>query len=375
MSTYKVPVAAIKQVLPHPNADKLEIAVIFDWNVVIPKDKYKAGDYVIYCPIDSILPQWLEDKMFGNSKVKLHKHRVRQIKIRSFSSQGLIIPIHEVLEHVADYAKAQGLKEFSIHPDMDLARVLGITKYEPEIHDNTPKAKIERNKALENPYFRKYNGVTNIKWEPDLFKDEEIVIQSKLHGSHIRFGKAPFIANTFWKKVKALFGLNPKYENVYGSNNVELTNRFRHKGFYGDDIYGQAIKKADAFRNIEDGTFVHGELIGPGIQKNYTYGLKEHSIVVFDVRVIQEDGTQKWLNPEEAEAWAKKRNFKFVDVLYKGPFNKQIVEDLTVGYDMGEVREGVVVKSRYNYDRDGNKTALKSISPVYLDDHSNTDFH
>jgi RNA ligase (TIGR02306 family) len=375
MSTFKVPVSQIKQVLPHSNADKLEIAVIFDWNVVIPKGKYKAGDYVIYCPIDALLPQWLEDKMFGNAKVKLHKHRIRQIKIRGFSSQGLIIPIEEVLEHVADYAKAKGLKEYSIHPDMDLSETLGITKYEPEPQNNEPAGPKLRNKPLENPYFRKYNGVNNIKWEPDFFEGEEVVIQSKLHGSHIRFGKAPFVANTLWKKIKKFFRLAPKYENVYGSNNVELTNRYNHKGFYGNDIYGAALQKATVFDKIENGVFIHGELIGPGIQKNYTYGLKEHKIIIFDVRIMKEDGTQHWLNPEEAMQYAISHGFTFVDVLYKGPYSKDKVNELTVGYDMGEVREGVVVKSRYNYDRDGNKTALKSISHVYLDDYSNSDFH
>lgn len=355
---FKVPVTKILEILPHTNAERLEIAKCYGFYVIVGKSQYQVGDEVIYCPIDSILPQWLVEELFpSGSKIKLNKSRVKQIKIRGAFSQGLLI-------------STKVLKS-SYKLEDDVAEILGITKYEPPTpsfqQSSGPKL---RNKPFSNPHFRCFNGVTNIKWNPTCFDGEDVVIQEKLHGSHIRFGKAPFVANTFWKKVKAFLGLSPKYEFVYGSNNVELTNRKNYVGYYGGDIYGALLQKFDAANKLKDGEFVHGEVIGPGVQKGYTYGHKEHHLVIFDVRLMQEDGTQKWLDPDEAYGYAMERDFDFVPILYRGPFSKEIVDSQTSGPSLycpeEKFIEGVVVKARYNYDDFQNKRAFKSINPDYL---------
>jgi RNA ligase (TIGR02306 family) len=363
MSTdYKVPYTRILNISEHPGADRLSIAQVYGFAVVVRKDQYKVGDEVIYIPVDSIIPIWLEQRIFGpDSKIKLHHQRVKQIRIRAFPSQGLILDPKLVEDKLSN-----------LKLEFDVSEVLEITKYEPPTPSfQTPGSPKLRDRPLTNPYFRTYNGIGNIKWMPDMFDGQEVELQEKLHGSHIRWGKAPFVANTLWKKVKKLFRMVPKFEEVYGSNKVELTNRSNFTGYYGSDVYGACLQKLNAFDRIKDGEFWHGELIGPGIQKGYTYGHKEHDIVVFDVRILQEDGTQKWLNPEEAEKLAKERGFDFVPVLYKGPFSKDVVNQHISGpsvYDPNElIREGCVVKSRYEYDQEGNKTALKCINPDYLD--------
>lgn len=371
-STFLVPLTTIVEVKEHPNADKLEIARVFDFDVIIGKGQYNVGDAVLYIPVDSILPGFIEEQVFATSKVKLNKSRVRATKIRGVVSHGLLVNISFLFD--------KGLNLGSVQVGKDYKELLGITKYQPpEDQNNGPRSPTLRNKPKENPYFRKYNGIDNIKWYPDAFKEtDEVVIQTKLHGTHVRFGKAPFVANTLWKRILKFFKLTPKYEFVYGSNNVELTNRKNFKGFYGEDIYGMCLKDYEAESKLKNGEFIHAEIVGPGIQKNYTYGYKKHVLVIFDVRVMQEDGTQKWLNPEECQAFAKERGFNFVPVLSVGPFNKQILAACTTGNDesdRGEVREGCVVKSRFNYDLSGNKNCFKSINPAYLLDHSNTDNH
>ena len=60
-STFKVPLTEIVDIIPHPKADRLEVAVIYGFQVIVQKDRYKVGDEVIYVPIDSILPQNIED--------------------------------------------------------------------------------------------------------------------------------------------------------------------------------------------------------------------------------------------------------------------------------------------------------------------------
>ena len=64
-SNFRVPISIIKEINNHPNADRLEVAKVYDFNVIVKKGQYKIGDTVIYVPIDSILPKNLEEKIIN----------------------------------------------------------------------------------------------------------------------------------------------------------------------------------------------------------------------------------------------------------------------------------------------------------------------
>lgn len=381
-STYKVPLTSILEISPHNNAHSLELATVYGFQVIVKKGQYKPGDKVVYIPIDSLLPQWLEDKLFPYTKnekgelvppkITLHHHRVRQIKIRGLASQGMLI----APEDVADKIRGVALEQ-------DVSGRLEVTKYEPPARgpSSTQGLGRNRNKKHEHPLFHKYNGLDNIKWFPTLFKDDEdVVVQEKLHGTNARASVLPFMANTFMKKVKKFFGLAPRVEQCYGSNNVDISAATAYKGFYGEDIYGKTFSNMDVFSKLKEGEIVFGEIVGPGVQKGYEYGLKEHQFVVFDVKRLQPDGKSfEWLAPCDVEDFCKERGFIYVPVLYKGKYNKELIYGLTKGksaFDPGtKVREGVVVKAANGYCVGGNKKALKWVSEDYLNDTSNTDFH
>jgi RNA ligase (TIGR02306 family) len=380
-STYKVPLTSIVGIDPHPNADRLEIATVYGFQVIIKKDQYKVGDKVIYVPIDSILPQNLEDSLFPpDAKVKLSKHRVKQIRLRKIASQGMLISPDDIKQ------------VYGFTPDAvedDYKELLNITKYEPP----APRFQSEmgapggrKTKAMENPQFHKYNGLDNIKWFPTLFKDGELVaVQEKIHGTNARAAKLPYAANTLWKKIKLFFlkllGKSIGYEFCYGSNNVQLQERRGYTGFYGEDIYGRVFQSIDAQSKIKDGETIFGEIYGSGIQKGYNYGCEEgvHKFVLFDVKVLNPDGTQRWLGPDEVIAYAAERGFDMVPELYRGPFSMAKVKELTIGDSIlaptQKIREGAVVKAVEGYsDERGNNKALKVISEAYLDGEQ-TDFH
>src|SRR5574338_661405 len=100
-TTFKVPYTTILEIMPHANADRLELARVYGFQVVVQKDKYKVGDKVVYCPIDAILPQNLEDNLFPpDSKIKLNNHRVRQIRIRKLASQGMLINTEDLRDFI-----------------------------------------------------------------------------------------------------------------------------------------------------------------------------------------------------------------------------------------------------------------------------------
>jgi len=373
-SVFKVPLTTIKEIKSHPNADRLEVCTVYGFEIVTSKNRYKVGDQVIFVPVDSILSERLEKILFPpESKIKLNKHRVRQIRIRQFPSQGLLIHPNEIESIV----NTKFLKL-----EQDLKEILGVQKYEPP--EQGPSVTLGKglkgHKKLAHPDFHQYNGLPNVKWMPDLFQEGEmVVIQEKIHGTNARAAKLPYRANTLFKRIKVWLGIAQEFESLYGSNRVDISNASTYKGYYGEDIYGATFSKIDVFKKLPKNFTVFGEIIGPGIQKGYEYGLKEHKFVVFDMKTLNGDGTQSWLDPKTCKAMSESLGFDFVPVLYEGPYNKALVESLISGpsvFDPNEkVREGIVIKSMNEYSIEGNKKAVKAINPDYLDNSSNTDFH
>lgn len=372
--SFKVPVTTIREILPHPNPEttSLELAKVYGWIVVVRKSTYKVGDTVVYVPVDSVLSEELEAKLFPEgSKVKLHGRRIRTIKLRKHISQGMLVGLEDVKNLLGKYELED-----------DVAEKIGITKYEPPFVGTafTPSSKGNRNKRTDHPDFHHYNGLENVKWFPDKFKDgDDIVISEKLHGSNSRSSLLPFIASTWRQKLLKFLRLAPKVYKAYGSNNVEISAEFNYTGYYGEDVYGKVFKKIDVFNKLKLGETVFGEIVGPGIQKGYEYSLKEHKFVLFDVKVLNSDGNHEWLNPDQVEQFAKDRGFDMVPVLYKGPYNKELAYSLTKGPSVFDpntkVREGIVIKAAKNYSISGNKQALKWLNEDYLLDYTNTDNH
>lgn len=381
VTNFKVPVTVIREIKPHTGADKLELATIYGFQVIVPKGMYKPNDVIIYSPVDSILSEKVEALVFPpDSKVKLDRGRVRQIRLRGLSSQGLVIDPNLVLPLIADYAKSKGMKEITIVPEQDLSEILGITKYEPGPKGLPSQPGIKRNKPKENPLFHKYGGCENLKWRPDFFEGEQVTVQEKLHGTNARYGLLPNKPNTLWKKLLNLLGLMPKQEFTYGSNNVQLQSK-SYTGFYDDNVYAKMIKQEQIDEKLKLGETIFGEIIGPGIQANYHYGIPQgkHRFVIFDVKFY--DGTKtRYLEPDEVRAFAIERGFEMVPELYRGIYDLEKIKELTKGNSVyapsQKVREGVVIKSLVGYDDEYHgKKARKLISEDYLADKSNTDEH
>lgn len=371
MTDYKVPCTEILEILEHPNADRLQIAKVFGFYIVVGKDSFNVGDKVIYIAIDSVIPEDLEEILFPPySQIKLTKRRIKQIRIRKFASQGMLLSINNANELL----KIRKQKPIDWKLEENYANNLGIIKYEPPAPKFQGITGNSKQKSKENPFFKKYGGIENYKWFPNLFKEnEEVIVTEKIHGTHVRFGWAPFVANTLWKKIKMFFGYAPKWEWVYGSNNTQLQER---NGYYGADIYGKTLEKYNAMNKVPKGFIVHGEIYGSGIQKNYNYGCKEgeHKLIIFDIKLfINGSNNYEYRDFWIVQEFGKTQGFDVVPVLYEGPFNYEKMKELTLGNSVlipsQKVREGIVIKNV-----EGNRKVLKLISEKYLDKEQ-TDFH
>ena len=369
MSTLKAEIVKIKDIEIHPNADRLEIANVLGWSCVVQKGVFKEGDLVLYIPIDSILSQELENKIFGeDSKIKLHKHRVQTIRLRKIISQGLVV-------------KPETVGIFNYKEGDDLTSKLNITKYEPP--ENLPNIYGSCNKIKKmyiNSNFHKYSDIENFKNYPQVFKDgEQVYLSCKLHGTSARFGWVPNEVNTIWKKIKNFFGLLEKWEFLVGSRNVQLNSSHNKKDyFYDENVYMKVSMMYNLKNKLLKGEILYGEIIGKNIQAGYSYGCKEGEIKFYAYDIMEDD---KWLDPNDFINLCYLRNIPMVPKVYEGPFSKEVIEKYTQGPSVlcpneQPVKEGVVVKaSPERRDPYIGRTCLKSINSEYLLLKNNSDFH
>src|SRR5918997_3744399 len=163
MSSLIVEVCRIERVLPHPNADVLELAHIKGWQCVVPKGKYAPGSLVTYVPIDAVLPVELSERL-GVTKY-LSNGRVRCAKLRGEPSFGLVMDLE-------DPSWAEGA---------DVREHYGITKYVPPLKPSAGDAENA------HPLFVSYTDVENLRNFPAVFAEgEPVVVAEKVHGTNCR---------------------------------------------------------------------------------------------------------------------------------------------------------------------------------------------
>lgn len=88
----------ISEIKPIEGADKIELAVLDGWQVVIKKGEYQVNDLVVYLEIDSWVPNELAPFLTPEGKEPkeyngVKGERLRTKKLRGVFSQGLILPL------------------------------------------------------------------------------------------------------------------------------------------------------------------------------------------------------------------------------------------------------------------------------------------
>lgn len=109
--------ASIQKILaldPIEGADAIERATVLGWQLVVKKGEFQTGDLVVYCEIDSLMPDKPEFEF-----LKSRGMRIRTVRLRGQVSQGICFPLSILPEGV------------TVTEDADCTDALGITKYEP----------------------------------------------------------------------------------------------------------------------------------------------------------------------------------------------------------------------------------------------------
>jgi RNA ligase (TIGR02306 family) len=243
----------ISNLLPIEGADKIEVATIDGWKVVVAKDVgHKVGDLVVYCEVDSFLPIKPEFEFLRKSSYKkmsdgTEGFRLKTIRLRGVVSQGLVLPLS-----IIEYTNV----EFEV--GMDVTNLLGIVKYEPPI----PAELAGKVKGLFPSFLRKTDEerIQNLSSEYELFKENTFYVTEKLDGSSSTyyFNDGEFgvcsrnlelletEGNTFWKVAREL-DLENKMKD-FGVN-ISLQGELIGEGIQGNPykIKGQTVKFFNLF--------------------------------------------------------------------------------------------------------------------------------
>lgn len=107
----------IQDVYPHPNAERLEFVRVCGYDCIVPKDKYRVGDFCILIQPDTVLPE----KEWSEFYRKMSSKRVRASKIRGEWSFGIV----EDVSLLSKYCHVSS----PLHVGLDVSGILGIKKY------------------------------------------------------------------------------------------------------------------------------------------------------------------------------------------------------------------------------------------------------
>jgi RNA ligase (TIGR02306 family) len=342
-------VGIIGEVKPIEGADNIEQVLVGGWNAITKKGEYKVDDLVVVATTDAVIPVELSDAMNVTNYLRKGQ-RVRTVKLRGVYSECLIVPITYV----------QGTKRYE---GFDAMEMLGIFKYEPPVRQ-VQLAGGQKIRYQDNPNFTVYHKFPNIKNVTGMFNEENYVqITRKLHGTNARYGIVMKRKLSIWDRFKKLVRLADEwieYEYVYGSHNVEKGSDTQ--GFYSTDVWREVADKYQikdklwAFvknhtpNEVGSGLVVYGEIYGPGIQKNYDYGLKELEFAGFDVvwngKYLDVSGTYLTMTNKVTD-FIGGVDLPHVPILYEGRWSQEVQDQFTFNNFIEGTKvphEGIVIK-------------------------------
>lgn len=356
----------------HPNADALELAVIGAYRSVVRKGQFKTGGLGVYIPEQTVLPTWLlkEMNLWDDEKNKgmlagKQGNRVKPIKLRKQLSQGLVYP---VIDNTIKVFESDGNSYYKIIEEgEDVTDVLGIEKYEPPIPTHMSGAVFNASgKTI------KYD-IENWKKYPNIIQeDEDVVFTEKLHGTWTCLGKYKdeYIVSSKGLSAKGLaFKLNEE-----NKNNLYVRQFLEYGGKEIVDTFDQLIK-FDTFHIL-------GEIFGKGVQ-DLNYGLSVPEFRIFDIHVGNPSCRQDAEKGYYLSYFSLKSfvdmideqcdfDVRMVPTLYKGPFDKNIMNDYTKGHETisgkhKHLKEGIVIKPFLEReDSELGRVILKNVSEGYL---------
>ena len=351
----------ISNLTPIEGADKIELAHIDGWKVVVAKDvNHKIGDLVVYCEIDSFLPIEPEFEFLRKSSYKklvdgAEGFRLKTIRLRGQISQGLIIPL-TYMHSLYQRKKDPSIDSEEWTDGVDVTEYLGIVKYEPPI----PAGLAGNVKGLFPSFLQKTDEerVQNLANKyPDWVKSNTIFYATeKLDGSSATF----YVRNGEFGVCSRNLELKDLGEFVPGMATCEdgIERPKQENTFWK---VAREMQLKDKLLATNRNICLQGELIGEGIQGN-PYKIKGHTVKFYNVFDID---TQKRLSFNEFVTFIASIGLITVPIITSFTLPNTIEEMLKIAegksfLNLNTEREGLVVRSI------DSTISFKAISNIFL---------
>jgi RNA ligase (TIGR02306 family) len=336
-------IQTVNAVEPIPNADAIEKVRVLGWWVVSKKGEHRPGEKLVYCEIDSLLPERPEFEFLRPSSFKpAHDDlpagfRIKTVKLRGQVSQGICFPL-SILPAGAPTEEGA-----------DVTELLDVRKWEPPLPVGMggrvkgsfpgflPKTDETRVQVLE-PVLQRHRGKT-------------FYVTEKLDGTSFT---ALLREGTFGICSRNLWMDESDETNVL----VRVARRLTLE---------ERLREVRERRGLD--VAVQAEVIGPGIQKN-KYELKEVTLRVFSVLDI---ATYKLLDHPPSLEVVRELGLEPVPQLGRVVLNHTVDELVAFAEGTSVLnpkaqREGVVLRPlAEEYDEDiGGRLSFKAINPKFL---------
>lgn len=388
-------VVRVDDITPIEGYDRVELAHVSGWTIVVGKGEFKPNDLAIYFEIDSKLP---EVKPFTDMEfLAKKKFKVKTQKMCKSISQGLLMSANNFGWTLTPGNEAIIDDTNTIHFLNDesrfLTKELGVTYYIKE--DNHRKAKYtdkytkmaQRHSELfaKQPYKwlmqRKWGkeflfifyGKKNdsLKWPNWVKKTDEERVENM---PWILTDKEPWVATEKIDGTSTTFtmkrGKRNKFEFYVCSRNV-VFDKPDKPCFYHSNVYLEMAEKYNIEAHMKDMLGIHpewewvtiqGETFGAGIQIN-NYDLDDHDFMAFNL-VTSDKG--RWNTIDMRRLLSDGYNIPCVPIINTEYILPDTIEELReyvqseLSTVNGKIKEGIVFR-----DMLGEKS-FKCVDPEYL---------
>ncbi len=352
MAFFGVTKEIIASTFPIEKADAIEGATLegSTFEFVIKKEQFKKGDTVLYFPIDSLIPEWVLEKLglVGRLSGK-EKNRVKTVRLRGQISQGIVAEL-ELLEGM-QMPEGEMDKETE---SQYITEFLGVEKYE------APPVPCKAANLVGLPIgLSAYDieGADRYVEVAQVLLPQAVEITEKLEGQNFSVTYSALNEKIYVNQRN--YSIQPIEGFVHDFWKVAQNN--------GIIKFVESLKEAYPGQNIT----VYGEFIGPGVQSNI-YKLKDFDVKLFDIKVNEE-----WLKPDIRQSIVKK-HFGDMDIHVPILATNVILEQWLEGKSFVEAshaisqlhkttREGIVIKpmTESRHEKIG-RLVLKQRDPIYL---------
>jgi hypothetical protein len=348
---------------PIPNADMIEKATVLGWELVVAKkDNFKVGDLVIYCEVDSILPDRPEFEFLRD-----RKFRIKTIKLKGQVSQGICFPVS--LVHKTFHTEGR-----------DVTEILGVKKYDPQAEFERKELErltgIDKNRM--DKFLKRYSWYRKLIFKPtktpfpafirktdedriqlfpnacEQWKDVLFEVTEKIDGQSATYFCIPNPKRGLFRN-KWIFGVCSRNFQLVREDNSSYWTIAKQ-----ENLKEKMIKWCDV-ENL--GLIIQGEIIGCKIQGN-KYRRNGYEFYLFNGESYDK-GKKQSFTQQHQSGFAATMGLKTVPWLYSGqklPYSIPLAVDSAKGKSVlaDVLREGIVVR---NYSRN---ISFKIINPDFL---------